>query len=79
MQHRALRAVLVSAGLVTAVGGTAALANAATTPSAKPSATPSAPRSAKPHDAKDCPNMGGDSSNGASDSGPGGSEPQPSV
>jgi hypothetical protein len=79
MHHRAVRAAIVAAGLIGGVGGTAALADAASsTQSAKPSATPPA-RSAKPHDGKDCPNMGGDSSSGARYGAPGGSAPQPSV
>ena len=80
MRHRVVRAAVIAAGLVAGVGGTAALADAASsTPSAKPSATPPAARSAKPRNGKVCPNMGGGSSNGASYGAPDRGAPQPSV
>jgi hypothetical protein len=79
MHHRAVRAAIVAAGLIGGVGGTAALADAASsTQSAKPSATPPA-RSAKPHNGKDCPNMGGDSSSGADFRAPAGGPPDQGV
>lgn len=80
MHHRIVRAAVVTAGLVAGVGGSAALADAASSSkTAKPSATPPAARSAKPHNRANCPNMGGDSSSGASYGAPGGGSPQPSV
>ncbi len=79
MHRRMVRVLAVSGSLAAGVGGTAALANAASS-SPTPSAKPSAPPATKAHNGKDCPNMGGDSSDGARFGGPpSGSAPGPNV